>query len=192
MPTLPNPWLILAELVIVIGIGGGCYAYGHHNGELAVQTQFDEYKLKQTREADKQAEDNRNALAAQQAEFDSRMEHTNLQHAAATSEITKRRDALATANSSLTQQLRKYIAASTRQQPAVVQQAGAGGPVDHATDPADVRDGVSDLSQYLLNRFSDADQCAVDLTAAQQVIVTDRMLCNGELPGVTQTEKQSE
>lgn len=172
--------LALAELVFVILIGAACYGWGHHNETLV----YNAYVSKQDAAAQKQVGDNKTALLKQQQDDAAAMTALNDNHQEQLRDLQKanenaRADAIAS-----TSKLRQYIT-STSRQPADVPDAAASGSVAAGTGAAPLRDGVSDLDQWLTSQWYDADQLTLTVTALQQIVTADRKTCNGSLPGVT-------
>jgi len=172
------PWLILGALAVVAGAAVGGYVYGHHVEEV----QFDLYKTAQQAAAEKQVAANKTALLAQQQADQAEMSRINQSHGVQLNEITQRRDALLAANRSLSQRL--YVGvAGTGWQPAQLPETGASGPVDAGDTQAALSVGSS---EFFIREFAQADADLATIGALQQVVVHDREVCNGQLPGVTQ------
>jgi len=171
------PWILLAALTVFIGAIGASFFYGKHVEELV----FNAFVSAEAAKAQAQVASNKSALLKQAAVNQAAIDSINQTHAEDTSENLKRRDALLTANRNLTQRL--YVAtASSGSGGAVVPASGTSGPVDNATGYAALSIGSSN---FFIDEFSEADQLAIDLTAAQKLIIQDRLMCNGSLPGIT-------
>ena len=174
------PWVLLGGVVAILAAAATGYFYGHHVEEL----EFAAYRSAQTAAAAKQVADNKSALLKQQQADQAAMAKINQTHGEALNEITKRRDALLAANRSLSQRLYVHVASAGSAESAV-SAPGTGGSVD-------AQAGVAALDQrsaeFFIDEFSAADRLAADYAALQQVIVNDRATCNGQLPGITQTE----
>lgn len=177
-----NPYLIIGALVGAIALTFGGWYAGHHGEEQV----FNAYKATQAAAAEKQVATNVTAVAAISAS-----EADGLKQIAATAqeslnEIQKRNHALVGNNAALSSTVaslqRRLTGAS--QQLAAVPKAGAGGSDDHAASDPALSIGLADLVKFNSAEFYAADQYAVNLNAAQQVIVQDRQICNGSLPGL--------
>lgn len=172
------PWVLLGAVVLVAGAA----LFGYVEGHRAEEAKFNLYKSQQAAAAEKQVAANKSALLAQQTVDAAQMAKINQTRGVQLNEITQRRDALLTANRDLTQRLYVRTASASRQ-PAGVLQTGAGGTVD-AQAGAAALDQRS--SQFFIDEFSAADQLAAAYAALQQVILHDRAVCNGSIPGITQ------
>jgi hypothetical protein len=181
MPVLPPVvWKIIGALAALLIVAGGAYYEGHHHEALA----FDAYKAQQAVAAQKQVTTNHDAAAALSASEAAGLRRIAADAQESRNEIKKRNDALTAANADLSGKLWKYLNAGKR--PASVSASAAGGPVDHAAGGAALPVGLQQFTGWLTNQFYEADKLAVNLTAAQQVIEQDRLICNGSLPGITQ------
>lgn len=174
-----NPYAILGALVAAVGLALSGYFYGHHVETLA----FDAYKSQQAASAEKQIVQNHDAVAAVAAS-----EAEGLRQIAATQkenidELTKRRDALVAANSDLAVRLQHYLASAGRPATSVPQVAAGTRGSDAAGDAA-LSVGLQQFTGWAADELYAADVLAVRLTAAQKVIEQDRLVCNGELPGI--------
>ena len=176
---MPNPWLILGAVLTVLALVAASFGYGEHVEHLKLVA----YQKAQTAAAEKQVADNKTALLKQQQADQAALAQINQTHGEALNEITKRRDALLAANRSLTQRLWVHVASAGSAEPAV-STPGTGGSVDAQAGVAEL-DGQT--AQFLISEASRADQLAADYAALQQVIVNDHAICNGQLPGITQT-----
>jgi hypothetical protein len=178
MPVL-NPWLILGAFLTVIGVAAAGFGYGHHVEYLALQA----YQKSQEAAAAKQVADNRAALLAQQTADFAKMAQLNQVHTGDLNAITQSRDALLAANRNLTQRL--WVSVSRPSSGAAVPQAASGVAMD-------AQAGAAALDQrsfgFFVNEFSAADQLAADYAILQKVIVDDRRVCNGELPGAAASQ----
>jgi hypothetical protein len=172
------PWALLGGVAIVAAAALGGYVYGHR----AEEAQFNLYKSQQAALAEKQVAANKTALLVQQQADAAAMDKINQAHGEQLNEITQRRDALLSANRDLSQRL--YVrTTSTGQRATGVSKTGAGGPVDAQAGTAALDQRSS---EFFIDEFSAADQLAAGYAAAQQVILHDREVCNGSIPGVTQ------
>jgi hypothetical protein len=172
------PWVLLGGIVVIAGAA----LFGYVEGHRAEEAKFNLYKSQQAAAAEKQVAANKSALFVQQQADAAAVAKINQTHAENLNEITQRRDALLAANRSLAQRL--YVrTADAGKQPAGVFKTGASGTVD-AQAGAAALDQRS--SQFFIDEFSAADQLAADYAALQQVILHDREVCNGSVPGVTQ------
>jgi hypothetical protein len=174
------PWAILGAVVAIGAAAVGGYFYGHHVEALA----FSAYQSAQAAAAEKQAAANKTALLAQQSANQAAMTKTSQTYAGEIDEITKRRDALIAANNSLTQRLYVHVASPSSAKPGVPE-TGASGPVDASASEVEL---PQQLNGWITDRFAEADRNAALVTSLQQVIVEDRLICNGQLPGITQTD----
>lgn len=170
------PWLLLTAGVAFAAACAASFYEGHHIESLA----FDAYKSQQAAEAAKQVASNQAALRAQQAADQAKMEQIDQEHAGELNEITKRRDALLAANRSLTQRLWVRTSSAPSAQPGV-SETGTSKSLDAQTSSATLDQRSS---QFFIDEFSAADQLAADYSTLQQVIIHDREVCNGALPGV--------
>jgi inactivated superfamily I helicase len=170
---------VAAALAIV---AAGAYYEGHHHEALA----FDAYKVQQAELAQKQVTTNHDAVAAVAASEADGLRAISAHQQEQINEVQKRNDALVASNADLARRLRGYLT-RTGGQPASVPAAASGGPVDHDAGDAALSVGLQQFTGWLTGQFYEADRIAVRLTAAQQVIVQDRQVCNGSLPGVTGT-----
>jgi hypothetical protein len=174
-----NPWMIIGGLMAVLAIGAGSFGFGYHVESL----RFSAYQMAQTAAAEKQVGDNKTALLALQQKDQAALATINQTHRGALNEITQRRDALLTANRNLTERL-WVSTASAGKQPTGVPKAGPSGPVDAQAGYTALPAGVG---SWLVDQFTQADSDIATITALQQVVVHDREVCNGQLPGLTQT-----
>lgn len=177
-----NP-LLLKFIGILAGIAivAGGAAFEMHKHDTAV---FTAYKAAQTIKADTQVIHNQVAVAAITASEADGLRQIAANATESQNEIQKRNDALVAANSDLAGKLRARLAIPDSWRP-VVPKTAAGGPVDHGASDAALSDGLADLVKFNTSQFYAADVNAVALTAAQAVIVQDRQICNGQLPGVS-------
>jgi len=174
------PWILLAVAVAMIALAFGAYRFGVH----VEKQSFDAYVSKEAAAAQAQVASNQKALKDLAASDAAAMDALTQSHNEATNENTQRRDALLTANRNLTQRLWVATAGRPSSGPAAVPSTGASGPVDNATGYATLSIGSS---SFFIDEFSEADQLAIDLAAAQQVIIQDRKVCDGSLPGIAPT-----
>lgn len=173
-------WKWIAGLVLVAGAAIGGYWKGHHDESMV----FTQFKATAAARAEKQVASNQTAVAAISASEAAALQATNQQLQESNHEATKRRDALESERSVLLGQLRQRLACPVSKG-AVVPEAAGRGPGAHAASDAALPDGLADLYDFNGREFYEADQLAIKLTAAQQVITNDRLTCNGSLPGVT-------
>jgi len=181
---LPNPYVLLGTLLAVIAIAAASFGYGRHVESLA----FDKYKAEQRSAASAQVASNQTAVAAITAS-----EAEGLRQIASTAqesrdEIQKRNEALVAANSDLARRLREYVTRPGVTATHVPQPATGSGGSD-AAGSTSLPDGFQNLAQWVTAELRDADNLAVTLVEAQQVILQDRQMCNGQLPGVTPEQK---
>lgn len=176
---LPNPYVVLGALVGAIGLALGGYFYGHHVETLV----FDAYRAKQATLAAQQIVSNHDAVAAVSASEAAGLRQITTTQQESLNELTKRRDALVAANSDLAQRLQHYLASASRPATPMSQVAAGASGSDAASDPS-LSVGLQQFTGWLTGQFYEADVLAVRLTAAQAVISQDRLVCNGELPGV--------
>jgi hypothetical protein len=173
------PWLILGAVVVVAGAAISGYVYGHRVEE----AQFNLYKTQQAAAAEQQVASNKTALLKQQQDDAAAMATINQTHAENLNEVTQRRDALLNANRDLSRRL-YVVTASASKQPVGVSKAGASRPVDAQASEVEL---PQQLGTWLVGRFTEADDDANLVTVLQQVVVHDREVCNGSIPGVTQS-----
>lgn len=181
---LPIPPLVLKALGILAAllvVAAGSYYEGHHHEAAA----FAAYKSAQAALAQQQVTTNHDAVAAISASEADGLRKIAANAQESRNEIHQRNDALVAANSALAGRLRSYLA-RTSQQPASVSTVAAGGPADHGAGDATLPVGLQQFTGWLTGQFYEADKLAVNLTAAQAVIVQDRQICNGTLPGIPQ------
>lgn len=171
-----NPWPLLAGLIAAISLVAAGFGFGHHVEYLKLSA----YESAQKAAAEKQVADNKTALATQQVVQQQALQQITLNHVQETDELTKRRDALLLANSDLTQRLFVRTASAGSGQSAVPK-TGARGPV--AADPGYVA-LPRGLTPWLIGEFTEADSDAALVTALQAVVVEDRKICDGSLPGI--------
>lgn len=171
-----NPYVLLGGLLAVIAIATASFGFGHHVEYLSLVA----YQKSQEAAAEKQLVANQTALNAQREADQAEMAHINQTHSGDLNEVTQRRDALLAANRNLTQRL--WVATSPSVAKPVVSSSGAGGPVDAGGNQTEI---PPTLAPWLIDRFTEADNDATLVTALQQVVVHDREVCNGSLPGVT-------
>jgi hypothetical protein len=175
-----NPYIIIAALVGLALVSVGSFGYGEHIETLL----FDEYKSQQAAAAQKQVADNKTALLAQAQAEQAKMDQINLTHAGETDEIVKRRDALLAANRDLTQRL--WVRTASAGKPATVVPGAA------ASEPVDAGAGETALSpavgSWLTDQFTQADTDIATIAALQQVVIQDRAVCNGALPGLPEAK----
>jgi len=177
-----NPYAILGGLLAVLAIGAGAFGFGYHVESL----KFAAYQSAQAAAAEKQVGDNKSALLVQQQADQAALATINQTHRGELNEITQRRDALLTANRALTERL--YVGTTgARKQSTGVSKAGTSVTVDAQAGTAALDQRTS---QFFLDEFAAADKLAASYTALQQVVVHDREVCNGQLPGLTQTASQ--
>jgi hypothetical protein len=174
------PWLILGAAVVVAGAAIGGYVYGHR----AEEVQFNLYKTQQKAVAEQQVAANKGALLKQQQDDAAQMAKLTQSHGVQVNEITQRRDALLNANRDLSQRLWVAVSTGASQRATVVSQAGTRGPV--AADTSEVA-LPRRLAPWVIAEFTEADSDAALVTSLQAVVVHDREVCNGSIPGVTQT-----
>lgn len=181
MPALsPLLWKVVGGLIALLLVASGSYYEGHHHEALA----FQDYKNQQAAVAAKQVASNQTAVAAITAS-----EAEGLRKIAATRQeqvdaIKKTNDALVAANSDLADKLQRYLTRTGGRRPIVHQAAAGPGGSDAASDAA-LPVGLQQFTGWLTGQFYEADRLAVNLTAAQQVIEQDRLICNGQLPGIS-------
>jgi hypothetical protein len=172
------PWVLLGGVAIVAAAALGGYVYGHR----AEEAQFNLYKSQQAALAEKQVAANKTALLVQQQADVAAMDKINQAHGEQLNAITQTRDTLLAANSDLARRL--YVrTASPGQRTSGVSKAGASGPVDAQAGEIEL---PQQLGSWLVGRFTEADDDANLVTALQQVVIHDREVCNGSIPGVTQ------
>lgn len=172
-----NPWAILGALLTVLALCAASFGFGHHVEYLALVA----YQKSQTTAAEKQVADNKSALLAQQQADAAAMAQINQTHGVQLNAITQRRDALLAANRNLSQRL--WVRTASADKPATgVSKTGSGGSV--ATDSGEV-ELPQQLASWLVDQFTQADNDAALVTSLQQVVIHDRLVCNGSLPGVT-------
>lgn len=182
-----NPLLlkVLGIAAAIAIVAGGSWYEGHHQEALA----FDNYKLQQAAVAQKQVTTNHDAVAAVSASEVAGLKKIATDAQESNDALKKTNDALLASNGDLTLKLWQRVHLPS--QPAVgVPKAAGSGPVDHGADDSALPVGLAELVKFNTNQFYAADQLAVRLTAAQAVIVQDRQICNGELPGLTQPVAQ--
>lgn len=175
---------VLGILVAVLLIAGGSFYGGHHYEALA----FDAYKAKQGEQAAKQVTTNHDAVAAISASDAAGLRVIAANAQESRNEIQKRNDALVGTNAALSDtvsRLRTRLAGSGIQS-AALSQAATGGSDDHGSSGAALPDGLEQLVKFNSARFLEADDDAINLTAAQAVLTQDRLICNGALPSITQ------
>jgi hypothetical protein len=171
------PWLLLGAVVLVAGAALTGYVYGHR----AEEAKFNLYKTQQAAAAEKQAAANKSALLAQQQADAAQMEQINQTHGVQLNEVTQRRDALLSANRDLSKRLYVSIADASKQ-PVGVPQAGTSASLDAATSEFQL---PQQLAPWVVGKFTVADNNANLATALQQVVIKDRLECNGSVPGLT-------
>jgi 2-keto-3-deoxy-6-phosphogluconate aldolase len=174
------PWLILGAVVVVAGAAIGGYVYGHR----AEEVQFNLYKTQQKAAAEQQVAANKEALLKQQQDDAAQMAKLTQSHGVQVNEITQRRDALLNANRDLSRRLWVAVSTDAGQRATVVSQARTGGPVVAGTSEVEL---PQQLGGWLVDKFTQADKDADLVTSLQQVVVHDREVCNGSIPGVTRT-----
>jgi hypothetical protein len=177
---LPNPWLILGGVAVVIGAAGAGYYYGHKNEKAA----YDLYVSTQAKKADGQVIANKTALAKQTADLTAQMTQIKKDSKDAIKSISDQRD-VANANSDQYAAKLRYYLAHPSVRTVVVPGAPAAASGSDGSGAGGLPDGVSDLNRYLVDRFYAADVNTTHLIAAQQIIEADRKVCNGSLPGIT-------
>lgn len=171
------PWILLGLVVVFIGAMTAAFFEGKH----IETTVFEKYVSDQKAAAEAQVAANKAALLTQALQQQAAMDVIKNTHAGALNEITQRRDALITANRNLTQRL--YVAtASSSVKSADLHSAGSSGPGDNETGTAALSIGSS---EFFLDEFAQADSDIATITALQQVVTEDRLVCNGSLPGVS-------
>lgn len=175
------PWALLGGVVVVIGAALAGYVYGHRAEEAA----FNLYKSQQADAAEKQVAANKTALLVQQKSDAAALDKINQSHGVAINEITQRRDALLSANRNLSQRLWALTAGPSKQSTGV-SQTGPGAGVDAQAGAVELSPV---LGTWLVGRFTQADSNAALVTSLQAVVVHDREVCNGSIPGVTQASQ---
>lgn len=172
------PWVLLGGVAVVAAAA----LFGYVEGHRAEEAQFNLYKSQQAALAEKQVAANKTALLSQQQADTAAMDKINQAHGEQLNEITQTRDTLLAANSDLTRRL--YVrTTSAGQRTTGVSKAGASGAVDAQAGEIELPE---QLGSWLVGRFTEADDDANLVTALQQVVIHDREVCNGSIPGVTQ------
>jgi transposase len=172
---------ILIGFVLIVGAAAGGYWKGHHDETMV----FDVYKQEQAANAEKQVASNQHAVAAITASEAAALRATASTLQESNDELTKRRDALVADRAQLVSQLRTRLA-GTGGRAAQLSSAPAAAGGSHATGDGALSVGLEQLVEFNGREFYEADLYADQLIAAQQVIVQDRQICNGSLPGVSQ------
>ncbi len=183
-----NPTSLAVKALAVVAVVGGAYALGHHAGYKGEKLVYDDYVLKQKDAAEAQVIANKNALDASKAAYDAQLKTIQSEYAKNAENLQTSRDAALASAADYSDKLRKYLATShAGPQRAVLPGTGTGaeGTATVGQSQAGLVDGVSSLNWYLTQRFGDADQTAVTLNEAIDLLEQDRKTCNGSLPGVT-------
>jgi hypothetical protein len=171
-----NPWTILGGVMVLFLTAAFSYGYGHHVDHLA----FVAYQKDQAAKAAQQVAANRAALLAAQQASQEEMAKINQTHTENVDEIKKRRDALRAAVSSMSQRL--YVnTAGYGGANAGMSEAGASGPSATEASYAALPAG---FGNWLIDKFTEADDSAATVTALQQIVIEDRKICDGRLPGI--------
>jgi hypothetical protein len=168
---LPNPYILLGALLTAIGFMLGAYFYGRHAETLI----FDAYKAQQTAVAEKAAADSANRARAAEDEAAIKQNAIASTYQEQVNALVKTRDSLIAAAGTVH---RVYVRVASPGN-AIVSKTPSGGPGDNADNSATLDSGSA---SFFYNEFTAADQLADQLAAAQQVIMQDRMTCNGAAP----------
>jgi hypothetical protein len=178
MPKL-NPYVILAELAIVLGLCFGSYQWGSHNESLV----FEAYKSQQASKAEEQVADNKGALLDQERQQSAALAKIVQDQKGNINEITQRRDALLADNQHLSLQLRRFLTGSSSTAALVSSSTAGTQGLDGASDAA-FSERLAKLSEFNTAQFGAADLYIAQISALQAVVAEDRKICNGVLPGV--------
>lgn len=173
---------LLIGIAVLAAVACGAFYEGHH---LEAQA-FQDYKDKQTGVAEHQVATNQTAVAAITASEAAALRQTADDRQEQIDEIQKRNDGLVAANGQLAGKLRNYVNGA-RSTAALVSSSAAGAGSGDGTGEAALSDGFSNLTGWITHELHDADIDAINLNAAQQIIVQDRQICTGALPGITGT-----
>lgn len=176
---MPNPYVIIGELVLVIGLCFGSYEWGHHNESLV----FEAYKSQQGSKAETQVADNKGALLDQERQQSAALAKIVQDQKGSIDEITKRRDALLADNQRVSLQLRKFLAGASVKPAGVPGTAAIAGQPQAEEDPAFL-ERLARLSQFNTGQFGTADVDIADYNALLAIAEDDRLRCDGSLPGI--------
>lgn len=188
-----NPTSLAVKALVVVAVVGGAYAFGHHVGYKGEKLVYDNYVLKQADLSKQQVIDNKTALDAAKAAYDAQLKTIQSEYTQNAQHLQASRDAALADSANYAGKLRDYLAGTHASPSRAVlpgTQTGAQGTATSGKSATQLVDGVSSLNWYLTRRFSDADQTAITLNEAIDVIAADRMTCNGALPGVNEGPAQ--
>lgn len=176
---MPDPRVIIGELLLVIGLCFGCYEWGSHNETLV----FEAYKSQQAAKAETQVADNKGALLEDAKQQSAALAKIVENQKGNIDEITKRRDALIADNQHLAVQLRGYLTGAGVKPTGGHDTTTAAGQPEAEEDPAFL-ERLARLSQFSTNQFGTADVDIADYNALLAIAEDDRLRCDGTLPGI--------
>lgn len=177
-------WKLLIGAVLLAGVAIGGYWKGHHDESMV----FELYKSKQSTKAETQVASNQHAAAAITASEAQGLRNIAAQAQESRNEIQKRNDALVGTTAALSAtvaSLQRRLASARSERPQLPAPAAGGPSVDAAGDAA-LPVGLAELVKFNAEQFRQADEDTVTITALQQVVTQDRMICNGTVPGISQ------
>jgi hypothetical protein len=163
--------------VALIGVG----AFGMYRYESA---KFTEYVDAQKLAAQKQKDANGVALDTLKTQQAATITSIHSEYTENAQHLQAARDAALAAAASYAGKLQQYIA-SSHQRASLPSAASA--PAGTADAPqGGLLDGLQSLNWYLTQRFTDADDNTDALNEAIAILIEDRKICTGALPGVSQ------
>lgn len=181
-----NPQALAVKALVTVVAVTAIFAAGAYVGYRHEKLIYDNYVLKQKDAADKQLAENQAALKSIQAQHDAAVDQIHTEYTENAQHLQAARDAAIANASASADSLRRYIATAHVKQPGMSgAKGGSAGTPATGESSAGLSDGVSSLNWYLTQRFSRADDVAIRLNEAIDLLAEDRRVCNGALPGVT-------